>query len=213
MSQTPRFITFEGGEGTGKSTQAKRLGERLKADGIGVVITREPGGSFGAEEIRALIVEGEPGRWAPLTETLLIFAARTDHLNRTIKPALATGQWVISDRFTDSTYAYQGAGRGLDPATIAVLDAAATTSFRPDLTFILDLPVERGLARARARLGPHARFERFDDAFHDRMRAWFCALPAREPERCVLIDASRDIEVVSDEIWQAVVGRFSLSRP
>ncbi|HEY1615672.1 MAG TPA: dTMP kinase [Rhizomicrobium sp.] len=211
MNPAPRFITFEGGEGTGKSTQTKRLAAALSANGIEVVTTREPGGSPGAEDVRKLVVEGEPGRWDALTETLLMFAARTDHLARTIRPALARGQWVLCDRFTDSTFVYQGAGRGLDAASIAAIDRAATTEFRPDLTLVLDLPVETGLARARARHASNARFERFDDDFHARMRMAFRALAEREPERCVLIDATQPIDAVAADIWKMVAERFSLS--
>ena len=147
---TPQFITLEGGEGTGKTTQAKRLAATLEKRGIETVVTREPGGSPGAEQIRRLLVEGEPGRWDPLTETLLLFAARADHIARTIKPALASGKWVISDRFTDSTYAYQGAGRGMDRETIRRIETISVADFRPNLTLILDLPAAIGLERANA---------------------------------------------------------------
>jgi len=141
---TARFITLEGGEGAGKSTQVKRLAASLVAKGIACITTREPGGSPGAEQIRKLLVEGEPGRWDAMTETLLVFAARADHIARTIKPALGQGKWVISDRFTDSTYAYQGVGRGLDRETIRRLDTVSTNGFKPELTLILDLPPETG---------------------------------------------------------------------
>jgi dTMP kinase len=211
MSHPPRFITFEGGEGAGKSTQAKRLAAALEACGISVCATREPGGSPGAEQIRALLVEGEPGRWDVLTETLLMFAARVDHLAETIRPALAAGRWVICDRFTDSTYAYQGAGRSLDVQAIAAIEAAAVRSFRPELTFILDVPVETGLARAGARSGSHeTRFEHFDTAFHARLRDFFHALAEREPERCVLIDSTAPPDDVAARIWQTVSTRFGI---
>jgi dTMP kinase len=210
MAKQPRFITFEGGEGAGKSTQAKRLAAALEVCGIPVCATREPGGSSGAEQIRALLVEGEPGRWDVLTETLLMFAARVDHLAVTIRPALFAGHWVVCDRFTDSTYAYQGAGRGLDPKTIAVIENVAARTFRPDLTFILDVPVETGLSRAGARSARETRFEHFDVDFHKRLRDFFHALAAREPERCVLIDSTAAPDDVAAQIWQAVSFRFGI---
>src|ERR1700709_551622 len=142
---TGRFITLEGGEGTGKSTQIKRLAASLEAKGIAVLATREPGGSPGAQQIRALMVGGEPGRWNPITETLLAYAARADHVARTIGPALATGTWVISDRFNDSTFAYQGVGRGVERETIRRIDSAVLDDFAPDLTPALDLDVAAGL--------------------------------------------------------------------
>jgi len=210
MAARPRFITLEGGEGAGKSTQAKRLAAALETRGIAVTLTREPGGSPGAEEIRRLLVEGEPGRWDALTETLLLFAARADHLARTIRPALAAGRWVVSDRFTDSTYAYQGAGRGLDEKTIAAIDVAVTQSLRPDLTIILDVPVEQGLSRAGHR-GPHeARFENFDRGFHDRLCDYFRDLAKRESGRCVLIDGSAPPDAVAAAIWDAVAKRLGV---
>jgi len=210
MDARPRFITLEGGEGAGKSTQARRLAKALEARGVAVRLTREPGGSPGAEEIRRLLVEGAPGRWDALTETLLLFAARADHLGHTIRPALAAGQWVICDRFTDSTYAYQGAGRDVDENTIAAIETATTANFRPDLTLILDVPVEEGLSRANAR-GPHeARFENFDRAFHERLRDYFQALAQRERRRCVLIDGSGPPDTVGAAIWEAVAKRFAL---
>jgi dTMP kinase len=210
MSSRGRFITLEGGEGAGKSTQAARLAAALEARAISVCPTREPGGSPGAEEIRKLLVHGEPGRWNPLTETLLLFAARADHLARKIRPALEQGQWVICDRFTDSTYAYQGAGRGLDESTIAAIEAAVTQSFKPDITIILDVPVEQGLSRAGNR-GPHeARFENFDAAFHERLRDYFRDLAEREPGRCVLLDGSASPDAVAAAIWDTVAERFGL---
>jgi dTMP kinase len=207
---TARFITLEGGEGAGKSTQALRLATALKARGIDCVTTREPGGSPGAEEIRKLLVEGEPGRWDANTEALLMFAARTDHIARTIRPALAQGRWVVCDRFTDSSYAYQGAGRGLPRETIAAIESASVGAFKPDLTLILDLPVETGLARAGARKSNETRFEHFDTAFHVRLRDEFLASAAREPDRCTLIDAAGNEDRVADVIWRAVAAKFGL---
>ena len=210
MSRSARFITLEGGEGAGKSTQAKKLAAALRKHGIGSVMTREPGGSPGAEEIRELIVHGEPGRWDTLTETLLIFAARADHVRRTIKPALAAGQWVICDRFTDSTFAYQGAGRGMARETIRRLDALVLHDFRPDLTLVLDLPVDVGLARTNSRGGGATRFEKFDLEFHERLRQAFLSIARRNPDRCVVIDASQSPGDVAADIWKAVAKRSKL---
>jgi dTMP kinase len=205
-----RFITLEGGEGTGKSTQVKRLAAALQKHGLKVVTTREPGGSPGAEQIRKLVVEGDGGRWNPITETLLVYAARADHVARTIGPALARGEWVISDRFNDSTYAYQGAGRGVERETIRRIDAAVLDDFKPDLTLILDLAVEIGLARAGARGGAETRFESLGADFHDRMRKAFLDIARRSPDRCRLIDASGSEDEVAAAIWAAVQARFDL---
>jgi dTMP kinase len=205
-----RFITLEGGEGTGKSTQAKRLAVALETHGIKCTVTREPGGSPGAEEIRKLLVEDEPGRWDALTETLLIFAARADHVSRLIRPALAEGKWVICDRFTDSTYAYQGVGRGLDREIIRRIESAAIGDFRPDLTLILDLPVSIGLERAAARRSRETRFEKFDAAFHEKLRAAFRDMANRHAERCVLIAARGSEDEVATLVWNTVAKRFNL---
>jgi dTMP kinase len=205
-----RFITLEGGEGAGKTTQTKRLAEALKRRGIDCITTREPGGAPGAEEIRKLIVHGAPGRWDALTETLLIFAARADHVARTIKPALADNKWVICDRFTDSTFAYQGAGRGLARETIRRLNAVVLHDFHPDLTLILDLPAELGLARTTKRARGPTRFEKFDAAFHERLRQSFLVIARRERDRCAVIDATADAATVAEAIWKAVAKRFKL---
>ncbi len=206
----PRFITFEGGEGAGKSTHARQLSDALAKRGIASVVTREPGGSEGAEQIRKLLVEGEPRRWDPLVETLLLFAARADHIGNTIKPALADGRWVICDRFTDSTFAYQGAGRGVSEADIGRIDHLIATGFRPDLTIILDVPVDKAMTRIGSRAHAEDRFEKFDIAFHERLRSYFRELARREPERCVLIDSSAPPEAVSANILHAVAERFGL---
>lgn len=205
-----RFITLEGGEGAGKSTQVKRLAKRLDTRGIFSVLTREPGGSPGAEEIRKLIVEGAPGRWGPLTETLLLYAARADHLTKTIAPAMEQGHWVISDRFADSTFIYQGIGRNLDEDKIAAINNAVLGPFVPDLTLVLDLPVEIGLKRAHSRAGAETRFEQFDTAFHQRLRDGFIELARREPQRCVLVDASGTVDEVEEKIWSAIASCFNL---
>ena len=210
MKSPARFITLEGGEGAGKSTQARKLAAALKKRGLASITTREPGGSPGAEEIRNLIVHGETGRWDTLTETMLIFAARADHVARTIKPALASGKWVICDRFTDSTFAYQGAGRGLARETIRRLETIVLDDFRPDLTLILDIPVETGLSRTKSRGKGATRFENFDIAFHERLRQAFLAIARRSRERCVVIDASADERSVAEAIWSGVSKRFKL---
>lgn len=209
-----KLITFEGGEGAGKSTHAKRLAKFLEGRGLDVTRTREPGGSEGAEEIRRLLVEGAPGRWTPLTETFLYAAARADHVARLVEPALAAGRWVISDRFTDSTLAYQGYGHGLDAATIETVNALAAGGLMPDLTVLLDLPVDEGLARAgkRADDGPLAgredRYERMDRAFHQRLRDGFRAIAAADTARCVVIDATRPVDDVAAAIAAAVTERL-----
>ena len=209
-AQRPRFITLEGGEGAGKSTQAKRVAEALKTRGISCIVTREPGGSPGAEEIRKLLVEGEPGKWDALTETLLMFAARADHVAHTIRPALDAGNWVICDRFTDSTYAYQGVGRGLVREKITEIQWAVLGNFAPDFTLILDLPVDAGLRRAGARKSAETRFEQFDKDFHEKLRTAFRDIARREPDRCVLIEAQGTEDEVAPLIWNTIAKRYNL---
>jgi dTMP kinase len=204
-----RFITLEGGEGAGKSTQARRLAERLTARGRRVVVTREPGGSRGAEAIRALLVTGETDRWSPVTETLLMYAARRDHIERTIEPALAAGDWVVSDRFADSTRAYQGAGGGAPASLIQTLERHVLGETRPDLTLVLDLPVEVGLARAAGRNHAETRFEAKGEAFHQRLREGFLAIARVEADRCAVIDAGQDEGAVEAAIWAAVEARLA----
>jgi len=211
MTKTPgHFISFEGGEGTGKSTQAHRLATSLEAMGVSCALTREPGGSPGAEDIRKLLVQGEPGRWSALTEALLLYAARGDHVANTIKPALARGQWVICDRFADSTYAYQGGGGGLDRETIRRIESVAIGDFKPEMTLIFDLPVKEGLRRANARAGDEMRFEQFDIGFHERMRRVYLDIAKRSPDRCTVIDASGSEGEVAAAILSAVTARFGL---
>jgi len=210
MTSSARFITLEGGEGAGKSTHARALSQALSARGIGNIVTREPGGSTGAEEIRALLVEGEPGRWGPLVETLLLFAARADHIARTIKPALASGKWVVCDRFTDSTFAYQGAGRGLDLDIIRQIEQVSIDNFRADLTLILDAPADVAMSRIGSRAHAETRFEKFDRGFHQRLREYFLTLPKLDPSRCVLVDTSPVPEAVSAAIWKCVAEKFGL---
>jgi dTMP kinase len=205
-----RFITLEGGEGTGKSTQAKRLAAAFEAKGLPALATREPGGSPGAEDVRKLLVTGEPGRWDAMTETLLVFAARADHVARTIRPALEAGRIVVCDRFTDSTYAYQGVGRGVPRETIRRIEAVVLDDFKPDLTLVLDLPVETGLARAHSRGADETRFEKFDTAFHEKLRQAFLDIAKRAPDRCIVIDASQSEDAVAAAIWDAAARRFGL---
>lgn len=203
-----RFITFEGGEGTGKSTQVARLVERLRALDLEVVQTREPGGSPGAEEIRQLALNGDPGRWSAMTETLLMFAARSDHLERTIRPALEAGRWVVCDRFSDSSRAYQGVGGGTAAGFIESLDAAVVGATQPDLTLVFDLPVEVGLERAFGRGLFETRFESKGLEFHERLRRGFRDIAARHPGRCVIIDAEGDLDEVAARVWSAVQARL-----
>jgi len=202
-----RFITFEGGEGAGKSTQLRRLAARL-APGREVVATREPGGSPGAESIRDLLVNGAADRWSPVTETLLMYAARRDHVERVITPALARGAWVVCDRFADSTRAYQGAAGGTDPLLISSLETYVLAGVRPDLTLILDLPTEAGLARAGGRGDAESRFESKGLAFHERLRAAFLDIARAEPDRCAVIDAAQDEDTVAAAVWEAVGARL-----
>ena len=203
-----RFITFEGGEGAGKSTQVRLLTAALAGQGRDVLATREPGGATGAEEIRRLLVSGDPGRWDGVTEALLHFAARRDHLARTVWPALDAGRWVVSDRFADSTMAYQGYGHGLGRETIERLYAVAVGDFAPDLTLILDIPPEAGVQRAHARQDGEDRYERMDLSFHQRLRAGFLEIAALEPQRCVIIDASCSVDEVHAAILKAVADRL-----
>ena len=205
-----RFITLEGGEGAGKSTQAARLAKALRAQGIECLATREPGGSEGAEQIRALLVSGETSRWDPLTETMLVFAARADHVARTIRPALDERRWVVCDRFTDSTFAYQGAGRGVPRETIRRIESIALADLKPDLTLVLDLPVEEGLKRAGRRGSHDSRYEQFDTAFHERLRAAFLSIARREAGRCHVIDATQGEDQVAVAIWAHVKRRYRL---
>jgi dTMP kinase len=201
---TGRFITFEGGEGAGKTTQIALLAERLRAAGQSVVTTREPGGTTGAEAIRALLVTGEADRWDAMTELLLLNAARRDHVQRLIRPALARGDTVLCDRFIDSTRIYQGFVKGLDDDVICALHAQATGSLWPDCTLLLDLPADTGLERASIRHGHENRFEGEGLAFHTRLRQGFLALAARAPERINIIDANAPLETVAAAIWQQI---------
>jgi dTMP kinase len=208
-----RFITFEGGEGGGKSTQVRLLVERLRGRGLDVIATREPGGSPGAESLRELLVRGAVDRWSALTETLILYAARRDHIERVIRPALERGAWVLSDRFADSTRAYQGAASGVDPAFIAELERVVLGQTRPDMTLILDLPAAEGLKRAGRPGNDETRFEDKGLLFHDRLRAEFLSIAQREPMRCVVVDARAAPEVVCESIWATLVERFGKDFP
>lgn len=199
-----RFITFEGGEGGGKSSQIPLLAERLRQQGREVILTREPGGSPMAERIRALLVTGEPGALTPMGELLLMEAARAQHVAELIRPALQRGAWVVCDRFTDSTTAYQGFGRGLPMERIQSLNQWATEGRQPDLTLLLDLDPVMGLARAKGRAGTEVRFEAEALEFHQRVRQGFLTLAEREPERFVVVDATQPLERVAEAVWQGV---------
>ena len=197
------FFSFEGIDGSGKSTQARRLAETLTAEGRGVVLTREPGGSPGAEAIRRLLVEGDPGRWSPLTELLLFNAARRDHLEQTIEPALAAGRIVVCDRFADSSRVYQGAARS-ELRRLADRLHAEVIGLEPDLTLVIDMEPGAALARGLARRSGEDRFEAMGEAFQARLRDGFRALAAEFPARCVLIDGDRpEAEIAADILARA----------
>jgi dTMP kinase len=205
-----RFITFEGGEGTGKSTHAAILAERLKAFGVGVHMTREPGGSLGAEIVRYIVLSGVAKPFGPETEAVLFAAARNDHLNTVIRPALERGVWVLCDRFADSTRVYQGIAGEVDPRAIRALERIVVGDTKPDLTFILDVPVAQSMQRAAGRRGVAGadRFENEAAAFHEKLRDGFLMLAASEPQRCVLIDATAPKDEVAEQIWRIVNDRF-----
>ncbi|WP_428682407.1 dTMP kinase [Reyranella sp.] len=203
-----RFITLEGGEGAGKSTQVSRLKQWIETRGHECIATREPGGAPGAEMVRKLLVEGPAERWDGVTEALLHFAARREHLRTTVLPAIARGAWVVSDRFADSTMAYQGYGHGIDRAILGTLYDITVGAFRPDLTLILDLPVEAGLARAASRRGKETRYESLPLDFHERVRAGFLDIAAADPERCTVIDATAGIDDIARAIGDALSTRL-----
>lgn len=205
-----KFITFEGGEGTGKSTQAATLARHLENLGLGVALTREPGGSPGAEIIRHVLLSGAAKPLGPEAEAMLFAAARDDHIRCTILPALDAGKWVICDRFVDSTRIYQGVLGAVDGRFIKALERVSVGDLKPDLTFVLDVPVALGLKRAAGRRGKKTadRFEAEEFEFHQKLRKAFQALAATEPDRFVVIDASAPKTMVAQRIWQAVSARL-----
>ncbi|HEY8189616.1 MAG TPA: dTMP kinase [Micavibrio sp.] len=209
------FITLEGGEGTGKTTQIKNLAATLAKKGHEVVITREPGGTPDAEKIRNLLVRQDGGDWTPMTECLLLFAARVMHVEKLIRPAIEAGKIVICDRFTDSTRAYQSYGHGVDLSAIDEIDRIALRGFKPDITFILDLPVEKGLERAGQRLrrlsSTEDKFERLDPAFHQRLRQGFLEIAGREPGRCIVLNANRAINDIALDLSRHVLEKVQVN--
>ena len=204
-----KFITFEGGEGGGKSTQAARMAGYLRSKGLGVLETREPGGTPESEALRDLLVQGDPDRWSALSELLLITAARVEHVNRLIKPALTKGKWVICDRFADSTLAYQGIAGELGLELVEQLQKLAVGATAPDVTFLLDVRAEAGLQRAEKR-GGAARFEKKGSAFHQTLRDGFLALANENPQRIVLIDGEDTFDNVWGQIEAELGRRFKL---
>ena len=213
VKRTPgrgRFISFEGGEGSGKSTQIRILAERLDAAKLRAIVTREPGGSPGAEIIRHLLLSGMGKLLGPDAETLLFAAARDDHVRTVIKPALSQGVWVLCDRFSDSTRAYQGRLGKVSPEFMNAMERVTIGNLKPDLTLILDVPVEVGMQRAAARRGSGApdRFEAEDVKFHQQLRDAYRQIAADEPKRCVLVDANADANTVAASVWAALRDRF-----
>jgi dTMP kinase len=206
-----RFITFEGGEGSGKSTQIRRLADNLRAREVRTLVTREPGGSPGAEIVRHLVLSGVGKVLGASGEALLFAAARDDHVHNVIAPALKRGEWVLCDRFTDSTRVYQGKLGAADINLIRAFERVTIGELAPDLTIILDVPAEEGLARAARRRGAEApdRFEAEDIDFHRRLRDAYRQVASDEPDRCVLIDATMDVEAVAERVWSVVGSRFT----
>lgn len=215
MTKRGVFITFEGGDGTGKSTQAKLLQQSFSAAGMDTILTREPGGTPQAERIRDLLLQRDSGAFDPLTEALLMFASRREHIVNKILPALEKGQWVISDRFADSTRAFQGAGMGLDAEKIEKLYHLVAGDFQPDLTLIFDLDPEVGLARSTKKAADtkttEDRYERMGLAFHQRLREGFLQIAKKFPTRCVIIDAGQDTQTVHQQVLQVVEARLGAS--
>jgi dTMP kinase len=205
-----RFITIEGGDGAGKTTQARLLAARLEREGIAVCLTREPGGSAGAEAVRRMLLAGETTHWDAIGEALLLVAARRDHVTSLILPSLAQGIWIVCDRFADSTLAYQGYGRGVDLEQLAMLHRFAVDDLAPDLTVILDVSVDIAASRAASRATPKDRFERLDRAFRERLRQGFCRIAERDPGRCVLIDAAGNPDRIHQAVFAVVADRLPL---
>lgn len=213
------FITLEGGEGTGKSTQVKMLGAALSAAGIDAVMTREPGGTDQAERIRNLMIQRDAGNFDPLTEAMLMMSARREHLVNKIWPSMEQGKWVLSDRFVDSTRAFQGYGMGLDQGLIDRIYQMIAGEFQPDLTFVFDIDAEKGLSRSLKQLAVTAdknestedRYERMGVPFHNRLRQGFLEIAKRFPRRCVIIDAGQDIATIHRQILKTIETRFGIS--
>lgn len=210
MTAKGKFITFEGGEGAGKTTHVRRLAVRLEAAGIEAITTREPGGSPGGDAIRTLLLHGAGVAWSPLSEVLLHYAARREHLDHTILPALSAGKWVVCDRFADSTMAYQGYGQGADRAQIEAVHRLVVGDFAPDLTVVLDLPAALGRERASARDAGGDRYEAMAAQTHARIRQGFLAIAAAAPARCVVIDATQAVDAVDRAVAAALARRFEL---
>ncbi len=206
-----KFITLEGGDGTGKSTQARLLSEFLEQNNVKPLLTREPGGAPGSDEVRELILTGDPDRWDAVGETLLFYASRRNHLRLTVWPALERGEWVISDRFADSTIAYQGYGKQLGVDQVMKVHEVTVGDFEPDLTFILDIDVKTGLARTQGREHNEDRFERMEIEFHERMREGFLEIAKQHPNRCVIINADQDIESVQKDMRAVLKDRYGFS--
>jgi len=207
--ETGRLITFEGGEGAGKSTQVSILVERLRNAGRHAIATREPGGSPAAEDIRETLLSGKVKQFGPFAEALLFSIARADHIDTVISDSLARGQWVVCDRFLDSTRAYQGATGGVPAPVISALERLTLHGVMPNLTIVLDIPVEEGLARMARRRGAPDRFESQDIAQHERIRKAFLDIAEQEPGRCVVIDARKPEALVAEDVWEAVAERLS----
>tara|TARA_A100001037_G_C15145497_1_gene636113 strand:+ start:710 stop:1360 length:651 start_codon:yes stop_codon:yes gene_type:complete len=206
------FISFEGGEGAGKTTQVKLLKKSLMAIGINVVDTREPGGSSEAEMVRELLVSGPLERWDPFSEAMLHFVARRSHINTLIKPALDRGDWVICDRFSDSTIAYQGFGQGVAHEKLEILRELSIEKFAPDMTFILDIPAETGLKRAALRKGAESRYEKMDIGMHQRLREGFLTIAKNDPKRIKIIDATQTIQSIAEKICKEISFNFNLPK-
>ena len=206
-----RFITFEGGEGAGKSTQVGILADRLSRSGRPVFVTREPGGSPAAEEIREVLLSGQVAQFGPLAESVLFAVARADHIDNAIRVALQQGQWVICDRFIDSTRAYQGATAGVPRGLINALEKITVGALMPDVTFVLDIPVEEGLARVETRAEGQDldRFESQELMTHERIRRGFLDIAEEEPGRCVVVDASQPEAMVAEDVWETLLQRLN----
>lgn len=205
-----KFITLEGGEGAGKSTQSKLLSASLRDYGFEVLQTREPGGCSDAETIRTLLVSGGTDRWSPLSEALMMSAARVEHIRKTIRPALLRGAWVVCDRYTDSTSVYQGYAGGVDLTFLALLNDRVCEDIVPDLTLVLDLPPEVGLSRTFARSANESRFENKGLSYHQKISDGFKRIAESDPKRCIIIDGQGKVEETHDKLLQVVVSRFEL---